>query len=287
VDVTCSDFQALITPAVDKFMAKEELNLFLDHANRCRACRADYEQELTTKLVVKNRARMVPVPRSVRASILNMVDGEGQVPADGLRSWWEEAFHSRFSKPALGLALASLALLVIVWIAPLQVPQQQLSFSSSDDVIQQSLTNFQALVSGSIQSQVVSDQPDRVREFFAGRTDFPVLVPTMSCCTLVGGAMNEHEGATLAHVVYRYDSGIVYMYQACWTTVQKGEHLRLREVVRASLRRTGWYTESMPDGKSIALWTKGSTLCAAVARMSTDDLLACLTSGQGAGMDAW
>lgn len=287
MDVTCRDFQDRITAAVDKFLATEEMNLFLDHANRCPVCRHDYEQELATKLVVKNRARIVPVPGSVRASILRIVNGEGKAPPTGVPGWWEQVSRAHIGRLALGIALVAIAFLLIVRVVPLQVPQQQLILSSSDDVIQQSLTNFQALASGSIQPQVVSEQPDRVREFFAGKTDFPVLVPSMNRCTLVGGAMNDHKGATLAHVVYKHDNGIVYMCQTCWTTVQAGEHLRLREEVRTSLQRTGWYTESMPDGNSIALWTNGSTLCAAVARMSTDDLRACLTSGSGAGTDAW
>jgi hypothetical protein len=287
VDVTCRDFQDRITAAVDKFIAGEEMNLFLDHANRCPACRHDYEQELTTKLVVKNRARMVPMPGSVRASILRMVNGEGQPPAARLPSWWEKVSHARLGKPALAFALASTVFLIILRVVPLPPPTRQLFLSSSDDMMQQSFTNFQSVASGSIQPQVVSEQPDRVREFFAGKTDFPVLLPTMSRCTLVGGAMNDYKGVTLAHVVYKYENGIVYMCQTCWTTVQEGEHLRLREEVRASLQRTGWYTESRPDGNSIALWTNGSTLCAAVARMSTDDLRACLTSGPRAGRDAW
>ena len=102
----------------------------------------------------------------------------------------------------------------------------------------------------------------------------------MKDCILVGGVVNEYGGDKLAHVVYSRDNNVVYMCQACWERVQNGGKLNLPDEVKAELLRTGWYSRTLPDGGSVVLWTKGKTLCSAVARMSKEDLIACLTAAE-------
>jgi hypothetical protein len=175
-------------------------------------------------------------------------------------------------KASLALSLAATVLILLVsrqWGA--------MDNTIEKDVMRQSLSTYKAIMAGLLTPQVVSDQPSRVKEFFSGKTEFPVNVPLLKRCTLVGGVLNDYAGSTLAHIVYRSEGKVIYVYQACWETVQKGERLRLSDEVRTTIARTGWYTESMPDGQTIALWTSGRTLCAAVAAMEKDDLIACLT----------
>ena len=62
----------------------------------------------------------------------------------------------------------------------------------------------------------------------------------------------------------------------------KGEKLSLPSAAKEELERTGWFTESEPDGRSIVLWEKGRTLCAAVARMNKEELISCLASDDNA-----
>ena len=102
----------------------------------------------------------------------------------------------------------------------------------------------------------------------------------MKDCRLIGGGQNELGGTKLAHIIYKHDSDIVYICQTCWATVQKGEQLSLPQEAKEELVQTGWYSRSQPDGRSVVLWVKGRTLCAAVSRMSREDLLACLSSDE-------
>jgi anti-sigma factor RsiW len=228
---------------------------------------------MTTKLVVHNRARMIATPGAVSTSLKAMVEAEAARTPDTEPGWWAVLASRPLLKPALGLGLVAATVVVIIRSVPEQDSPPGIA---EDDVISQSFANYRAVLAGTIAPQVLSERPDQVQAFFAGKTGFPVMVPRIRSCTLIGGVLNEFSGAPLAHVVYRRNDDIVYMYQACWQTVQRGTPLRLPDTVRTALLRTGWYTASRPDGSSIAVWASGETLCAAVARMSTNDLLTCL-----------
>jgi anti-sigma factor RsiW len=144
------------------------------------------------------------------------------------------------------------------------------------------------VVSGRIKPQGLAGSPEELQGFFAGKTDFSVVIPELSGFTLLGGALNDHAGTALAHVVYAHDNEVLYMYETCWNTVKQGQKLHIPARAKEELLRTGWFSETGPNGESLVLWTDGNTLCAAVARMEKSDLIARLASSKGkAGKQVW
>jgi len=285
--VKCRDFHEQISAAVDHCLQSGEMSSFVEHANRCPACRCEYEMELTTKLVVRNRARMVKTPPTVAEAILACLRDEGESTAFSLMKSWKDLLRSPLVKPAI--AVAATFVLVIFLIRQSSGPASSVTAASfaGNDVILQSLTNFRAVVSGDIKPQILSGVPENVRNYFAGKTEFPVLVPSMKNCTLVGGGLNKFSGTAMAHVVYSHEGQVVYMCQACFEAVMKGDNLNLPERAKNELQRTGWFSETSPGGDTIVLWKKGSTLCAAVARMNKAELLACLTEDEPREPSSW
>jgi hypothetical protein len=282
--VNCREFQERITEAVDRTLGEEEMDMFVDHANKCPPCRSAFDEEVSTKTLVQKRVRMVRTPSSVAGAIMDGMHREDSAPL--LPRLW----HSIFSRPsvasAIGFAIAC-AVVIIVLNTPSGLPEAASRAEAGGDVILQSLSNYHAVLSGSIKPQLVSAEPAAVRSFFEGKTEFPVLVPAMKECTLVGSVLDSYGGASLAHVVYRYGDQIIYVYQVCWETVQRGEKLRLPARVQNELKATGWHSDIAMDGDCIVLWTSGSTLCAAVAHMSKNDLVAHLSGVEGSARDAW
>lgn len=270
--MNCNEFHSHITEAVDRCLASGEMASFQEHARRCPPCRHEYEGELTTKLLVHNRARMVATPSHVRAAILQSIHHEPLQASPPPRFSLAAILEHQWVKAGLAVGLAA-AVIILLVVRDVSVTDN----SGERDVMQQSFTTYKAIMAGLITPQVVSDQPSRVKEFFSGKTEFPVNVPLLKRCTLVGGSVNDYSGSRLAHVVYRSGGTVVYLYQACWETVQQGERLQLSDKARAAIARAGWYTETVPDGYTIAVWTSGKTLCAAVAAMDKDDLIACVT----------
>jgi hypothetical protein len=257
---------------------------FLAHGGKCPACRYEYEIEIVTKSVVRGRAKMLRTPVSLIEQVAEQLEREGRSATPLNASWWDELLSYRAVKPALAFGFACILLLLF-----LSLPKNPdaTSTSQSSDVITQSLSNYQSIVRGDIKPQVASNLPENLVSFFAGKTDFPVLVPKMKGCSLLGGVSNEYAGIKLAHVMYQRGGEVVYMYQTCWETVIKGEKLNLPQEAKDELLRTGWFTQSDPGGCTVVLWRKDRTLCAAVAHMDKDDLISCLTAGEGAGDTGW
>jgi hypothetical protein len=159
--------------------------------------------------------------------------------------------------------------------------------AGGNNVLRQSMDNYRAVLAGSITPQIASSDPASVMKLFEGVTTFPVHIPKLRQCTLVGGVLNAYEGTPLAHVVYQHGEKLIYMYQACWTTVQEGKNLMVPDEVKESLRKTGWYTATLENGQTMALWVRGRTLCAAVSEVSSEELIACLTSEESAASPAY
>jgi hypothetical protein len=281
--VDCKEFQENVSAAVDRYLKSEEMRAFTEHASRCPSCQYEYEIESVTKSVVSSKAKFLPTPAGVLEGIVERINHEQASVLAFWRSWVRYFLQRPLVKPAIALCVAAAAVIVILTSG---THQSDVEFAT-DDVIQQSLINYRAVVNGDIKPQLVSREPESLKNFFSGKTDFPVFFPAMKSCSLVGGGLNDHSGTTLAHVMYTHNNDLIFVYQACWQTVMKGERLKLPQQAKDELEHTGWFAETRPDGSTIVLWTRGRTLCAAVAHMSKEDLIACLTEGETADPTGW
>jgi len=284
--MTCQEFQELLTAAADQVLPTQFQEAFSEHARKCFPCRNEFELESATKAAVALHVRMLPIPTGLLDAVRTALALEGAASGPEHPSWWSRLWSGAYMKPFIGFAVACVAVLLILARAEHR-PEGGTALPAEANVIIQSLSNYHAVVNGNIKPQMISSEPELLRRFFSGKTEFSVFIPAMKECTLVGGVVNDFSGTMLAHVMYRHDSGIVYMYQACWNTVMKGDKLRLPEEAKVELQRTGWFTETHPDGDTVVLWRKGNTLCAAVARMSKQNLIACLTSENAGNANAW
>jgi hypothetical protein len=282
--VNCTEFQELISAAVDRYLSGEELEIFLKHAKKCPPCQDEYESEITTKLVVQSRTKMVKTPVAVARVISDTLGRETASRRAHKTPRWQEILRKPLLKPALALGLAIVLFLFYMENSPQRTDRFSQASLPGNDVILQSFANYLDVETGAITPQVVSTQPERVRDYFMGKTQFPVLVQAMRECTLVGAVLNEYSGAPLAHVVYKHAGQIVYVYQACWETVQEGDQLRLPDSVRFALLESSIHMETRSDGRTVALWTEGETLCAAVSRLDRDILLACIPANASSSL---
>jgi len=150
------------------------------------------------------------------------------------------------------------------------------------DLLTQSITNFHAVLAGVMQPQMVSDRPEQVREYLSGKTSFPVHVPALNNCTLVGASANEYHGMKLAHVVYKHDGQVIYIFQAPYNRVAAGDGLVLSDEAKAQLEKGGSFSNVGPGGDTVILWVLGNTLCAAVSRIDRKEMSKVLASSEDA-----
>lgn len=277
----CREYQEQITAAIDNVLEVDERQRLDAHLAACPSCKNEFESEKLTRFVVKTRCQRMRAPGDVLERISQQLANEA--PASRPASWWSTLVESSYFRPAIAFAVACIAVVLIVNNNPsVNGPRTiEASVLPANDIIKQSLSNYLAVVKGEIKPQVVSDQPDFVQTFFKGKTEFPVVVMRMSGCTLVGGVLNEFGGKTLAHVVYSHNkSEIIYVYETCWETLQSGSPLHLAQDVQDELKRTSWYSTTIPDGRSLVMWTNGKTLCSAVSKLDKETLLACLSAAE-------
>jgi anti-sigma factor RsiW len=273
--VNCDEFNERISAGVDGKLPQDELEAFLDHAGRCRACRCEYEEELRIRDLLRSRIRAVNVPVALVDSIEAMIRREDTGSSERPAPWYRQLLEAPPLKPALALAgVAVLAALLV------RVVHRGEADGHAADVLEQSVSNYHDVLHGALKPQLVSSEPSRVVEFFSGKTGFPVLVPPLAGWTLMGGVCTTFSGEPVAHLVFRRSDQFVYVYQACWDCVRKGEKLCLPERARSSLERTGFYSEQLQNGNSIVVWRSGRALCAAVAPVGEHELLGYILSAK-------
>jgi len=235
---------------------------------------------------VQTRLKVVKTPRMLTDSIsrkIHQIDQELATAEKKKARGKILAFP--IIKPMLVLALVFAAVLAVV-LSPSGYGPTPVTLAGSD-LLTQSISNFHAVLAGLIQPQMVSDRPEQVREFFAGKTSFPVHVPALDNCTLVGGSANEYRGVKLAHVVYKHDGQVIYMFQAPYDRVVAGDGLALSDEAREQLAKVGSFSNIAPGGDTVILWVLGNTLCAAVSRIDRKELARCLSSGEEPGKTLW
>lgn len=279
----CRKFQEHITAFLDNALDQQDAQELDSHLAQCPVCRDEYVMEKAARSLVRTRCKPVQTPVEVRQRLSEALERESASEQPPVRRGWVREFLSSiYFRPAVAFTVACLAVILIVNNnSTTRSNLVQASVLPDNDVIRQSLINFRAVSSGEIQPQIKSSETEHLMSFFEGKTEFPVVIPPMLHCTLVGGVVNNYSGHNLAHVVYAHNgSDIIYIYETCWTKVQSGSPLQVSADVLTQLKETGWYVAEDSDGNSIALWTKGGTLCAAVSRLDTERLIACLTAGE-------
>ncbi len=273
----CRKYQEHITAAIDNALPPGERESLEAHLAQCPQCRTELELEKVMRHFVQTRCKRKQAPAHVLHAITQHIENDSP-PAEHV-PFWRRLVASLYFRPAIAFAAACFAVILLLNTdrSP-NIPRTiEASLLPANDVIKQSLTNYMAVVRGEIKPQLVSDEVEHVRQFFAGKTDFPVLFPNIQGCRLIGGVLNDFSGKTLAHVVYaHHGSELVYIYEACWQTVESGEPLQIAPEVQQELSTAGRYVLSQPDGYTIVMWKQDSTLCSAVAKMDRETLLACL-----------
>ncbi len=280
----CKQFREWATAAADEQLNEEEKRAFVEHTARCSACRNAFEVEVFTKRIVRSRVAMVKAPASLTAAIAGSLRDETARPSDVFGRLLGFLGSPVFLKPALAFAVGCIAMLLL-----LRGPDTDENLRRVDvnpgNVIQQSLDNYLSVANQQIQAPVIAIDPESLGNFFTAKTGFPVLVPQMQQYKVVGGAVNEYAGVSLAHIVYKHLDEVVYLYQTRWQDVQKGEKVNLPQEVSDELLRTGVYSYQQPDGYSVVLWTKGRTLCSVVAHLPKQELLTLLATEKGVGVN--
>ncbi|HWP81855.1 MAG TPA: hypothetical protein VNN76_04275 [Bacteroidota bacterium] len=267
--MTCGEIDKHLGDAIDGSLPRSIHKEFFDHLNLCPPCRNSYEFELLGKSIVRAKVPRASVPQSLYAAIADQIRRE--------RTATDKRFMERFlPSPVVALGIAVLA--VVLLFAPPQFSQKPDPHPPTNDIIGQSLRNFTLIQSGELKPSFISCYPEGVLAYFReSGVRFVVNIMPMENCDWYGAISSEHNGVKLAHVLYKVDDHMTYVYQMETEALKEGSPLQLPAAARVALEQSGWYTDPEHPDHTVVLWTTNGTLCAAVSSMKKDRLLALLT----------
>jgi hypothetical protein len=272
--VDCKETLEYISAIVDKeFLPDKERRGVLSHIDICKGCRGEYELEVMTKTIVQMRVKVVAPPSRLVNSILQQMVALEAQPSQPRNI--AQRVRAMLSSPRLRPAFAIAAIVIVAVVGILifknTTPSNTTIHSSHNDVITQSLYNYNAVIRGEIRLQKASADPEEIKRFFRdGGVAFTAHVPRLNVCELLGGVISEHNGVKLAHVLYRKGKSIIYVYQADMDVVMEGKRLDLADEAKTRITSGKWYVD---DQRSDC-----HTLCSAVANMKKEELVAVLTT---------
>jgi anti-sigma factor RsiW len=269
--VDCLQFRILITPAVDGRLEGVERLAFDHHAQECAACRRRFELELSIKERIRGTVPRIPAPPELRAQILDGISD--LVRRERARLPWSRRLLSVFSLPGVKpVAIISVVVLGVFFLVASGSKGVDGGEPLDRNIVDHSLSSYHALKEGTLAPQIVSDNPMRVQGFLAQQVECPVEVPLLRDFTLIGGLANDFRGVHVAQVLYRKGETVLALIQLPLDAVVRSRGLSLPLDARNELVHSGWYSDAQANGEAVVLWTRGTTLCAAVSGMGCSEL---------------
>jgi len=232
--------------------------------------------EAITKSVVQRRVKKVSAPPQVVNCILQKIRTDEQIPT--LRGFLKR-LRNLLSVSAIRVAtaVAGFAVFIIAGIFYFQSQNEgSVVGTGKSDMIMEAVNRYHEFSAGDIALQVKSSDSDEIREFFRGKVNFEVFVPTMAGCRLLGAVLSEFRGIKIIHLVYARGNLIIYICQTNMNEVMRNARFDLPVEAKAVVSQGGWYTGNPCNDCMVVVWRENHTVCSAVARMDKTELMALL-----------
>lgn len=133
--------------------------------------------------------------------------------------------------------------------------------------------NFDAVVKGKLTlTQTTADTLELSRFFRENNVKYPVYYPTIQG-VLLGGVVSTHNGVAYAHVVYKAQNHLVYIFEADEQSVN-GKQLQLSENITRNMAHGRWHWEEKQNLGTLFVWKSNTVVCSAVSDIPTAEFSA-------------
>jgi hypothetical protein len=288
--LTCNELHEQITAYVDNRVDAGEYRKKIEqHLAYCPECRAAYEAELTTKMIVRERFARTQASDALRRKIageLDRVDSQKreEIASSGAeaREDWLDRFASDYLSP-VGIGIALVLVLVgggLLFYTPSarKSPLVVESGTSSDatqgitsnapiNFFNKASDNFDAILAGSLKLQVTTADSGHLEQYFREHgIDYPVrLVPVR--VPLAGGVVSEHGVRKFAHMIYEAGDTILYLFEVPHAALEKGDIVYVTSDVLSRLDHGEWIWVEQVPGHPLAMFEREGAVIAAVANV--------------------
>ena len=268
--MNCQDILELITADVDGELEGEDKTCVQHHLNICSNCHAELELERTTKSFVRKVVRRVAAPLQLKEEILNRLSLYPERNQQNLSFFL--GLGKYFLPAAIILGGSAAAIIASVSFQP-PVKHHPHTSPVDNNIIHQTYNNYDGVLDGKLLPAVTSEDRSAVKAYFMSTANFKVEVPPMPRCKLIGAIFKKNASNETAHILYKYDNKIIYLYETRLRELTAGSKIQIPEDIRAKLLTSGRYFENHVADCSFAMWIKDSTVCCAIADVSKEQLL--------------
>lgn len=263
----CREAQHYFGTALDGSLTLSRRTAFFEHLGRCKKCLKLFELESVAKGIVSRMVSFVPTPVAIRHSLLQTLRREYQTTSS---RWVRNLLRRLFSLPVV--LAGAIAIAAFVLLLPTNPPESGPAIhAASNDLINKTLNNLQRIRDGRLKPAMVSCFPEGVAGYFEKKgVAFALHIIPMDNCDWYGAISEDYAGVSPVHIIYKVGDDYIYVCEVPLTAADEGATFSLPPAARASLVRTGWYTDVHHPPCSVVLWTTNGTLCSAASTMQQD-----------------
>ena len=150
---------------------------------------------------------------------------------------------------------------------------------SENSVMVQAVNNFHKLLAGDMKPEMESSDAVKVRDFVKNKANLDAFVPSINDYKLAGAMCSEYNGQMLAHLVYTSGNEVIYIYEACVSSLHSN-CLELPDPVHSDIVKNTYYMcDKVDDNQcTMIIWYSNNIVCASVSTMPKQKMFAHFSS---------
>jgi anti-sigma factor (TIGR02949 family) len=288
--VDCKESLSLLSAAVDEELEEPQRTAFFEHLAVCPDCKAEYELELMTKRMVKQRLKKVKAPKSLVDAIrkqsastqrLNITRFATTQLCTHDPQWKMFLVRKFFLNETVNLKVNTLfaVLLGIIVLGMLTLGsfmKDRRPFVISDTFtnLEDTKVNIYDLTLASFQKlnpnkpfELVTTDEKVIANYLTAKLGEAAFVPKVQDFTVKSARLAAFGGMNVGEILYKHNSTnhIVCIYVA--KSSETGLACNIPDDVMAYISQDGknFHQEACPNGHHVLVWKWGGTLYTAVS----------------------
>lgn len=218
--------------------------------------------------------RTQATPAATRAAIMQSLQQEReQQPlqrVEGMRNGKQPTRAPLFSRRMVAMGIAAILAYIVfsLLLQPSAPPATGIAYLhiEENNYREQAWHNFAAITKKKLSLHKATSSFAELEKFFRQNGVNYSLIPPEFPAELLGGVISEHNGELMAHIVFRHDSTLIYMFQAPRSAFTS-HTMEVENTVLHIVDNGAWYWEESQYNGTLAIWEHNNTLCAFVAKL--------------------
>lgn len=292
VALSCEEIHEQITAYVDDRVDEEEYRQKVAaHIESCSACRDEYEREIMTKMVIRQRFPRIGTPSDLRSTIEEGLDGVATGRTGVRRRAYTATSRRRSPQRSillLLLVIAGLATYILLFndssSGPVTDADREAQSRSRTERTTPSRTitgpanpfnlameNFEGALTGEFTIGHETGDLAELKSYFS-RNGVPSVAFAGVPMQLKGGTVKTHGGQPIPHIVYSDDGSTLYLFEIGWENLQAGKGVYITEDVAQKLSAGESIWVDVSRDANLVMYKSGNVVEVVVANRGPADM---------------